>query len=429
MTTARSGRLSRGGLLKAAAFLLPAALFLGAMLVYPIIFTAIRSTFDASGQNFVGLGNYVKIFSEPRTLVAIRNNLIWVLVVPIAVTGIGLILAVLSNNLRFRSAFRLFLFLPLVVSGLAAGVTFRFLYAADPDVGAVNALVRGVAHIFQPPGDYPTARPAATAPLEALDGGFLSTEPVASGSTLNLGLVGIMPGRLPEGSERALAAEPAAGTVQGTVWLDASAGGTPGVIDEAELGLPGITVQLLSGNRVEGSALTDGAGRFSIEAPPGDYQVQLAPNQFRAPHPGVAWLGPALITPAIMIGYIWMQTGFALIIVGAGLSGIDKELQESARIEGATEFQVLRQITIPLLAPVLLVVMVTTTISVLKIFDLVLVIAPESLQQHANVLALEMWRASFGGARDFGLGSALSVVLFLLIIPAMIFNLRRFKAS
>ena len=237
MTTARSGRLSRGGLLKAAAFLLPAALFLGAMLVYPIIFTAIRSTFDASGQNFVGLGNYVKIFSEPRTLVAIRNNLIWVLVVPIAVTGIGLILAVLSNNLRFRSAFRLFLFLPLVVSGLAAGVTFRFLYAADPDVGAVNALVRGVAHIFQPPGDYPTARPAATAPLEALDGGFLSTEPVASGSTLNLGLVGIMPGRLPEGSERALAAEPAAGTVQGTVWLDASAGGTPGVIDEAELGL------------------------------------------------------------------------------------------------------------------------------------------------------------------------------------------------
>ena len=88
-----------------------------------------------------------------------------------------------------------------------------------------------------------------------------------------------------------------------------------------------------------------------------------------------------------------------------------------------------RHITTPLLAPVLLVVMVTTTISVLKIFDLVLVIAPESLQQHANVLALEMWRASFGGARDFGLGSALSVVLFLLIIPAMVFNLRRFKAS
>ena len=78
-------------------------------------------------------------------------------------------------------------------------------------------------------------------------------------------------------------------------------------------------------------------------------------------------------------------------------------------------------------APVLLVVMVTTTISVLKIFDLVLVIAPESLQQHANVLALEMWRASFGGARDFGLGSALAMLLLVMIIPAMIFNIRNFR--
>src|SRR5690625_7560354 len=114
------------------------------MLVYPIIFSVDISTFDASDQIFIGLDNYVKIFSEPRTLVAIRNNIIGVLVVPLAVTGLGLVLAVLSNNLRFRSAFRLFLFLPLVVSGLAAGVTFRFLYAADPEVGAMNALVRAV---------------------------------------------------------------------------------------------------------------------------------------------------------------------------------------------------------------------------------------------------------------------------------------------
>lgn len=428
MTTALTGR-GRGGLWKAAAFLFPALILLGAMLVYPIIFTVIRSTFDATGQNFIGLDNYVKIFSEPRTLVAIRNNIIWVLVVPLAVTGLGLVLAVLSNNLRFRSAFRLFLFLPLVVSGLAAGVTFRFLYAADPEVGAMNALVRAVSHLFNPPGDYPTARPSAATELTAEGDAYVFASPVNAGAVVNLGLVGVRPGNLPEEALTAAPAEAVPGTVSGTVWLDASAGGTPGVIDEAERGLPGITVELLQDGRVQATGVTDGSGRFSIAAGAGDYTLRLAENTFRAPHPGVAWLGPTLITPAIMLGYIWMQTGFALILVGAGLSGIDRELLESARIEGANEFQVFRHITTPLLAPVLLVVMVTTTISVLKIFDLVLVIAPESLQQHANVLALEMWRASFGGARDFGLGSALSVVLFLLIIPAMVFNLRRFKAS
>jgi len=428
VTTALTGR-GRGGLWKAAAFLFPALILLGAMLVYPIIFTVIRSTFDASGQNFIGLDNYVKIFSEPRTLVAIRNNIIWVLVVPLAVTGLGLVLAVLSNNLRFRSAFRLFLFLPLVVSGLAAGVTFRFLYAADPEVGAMNALVRAVSHLFNPPGDYPTARPSAATELTAEGDAYVFASPVNAGAVVNLGLVGVRPGNLPEEALTAAPAEAVPGTVSGTVWLDASAGGTPGVIDEAERGLPGITVELLQDGRVQATGVTDGSGRFSIAAGAGDYTLRLAENTFRAPHPGVAWLGPTLITPAIMLGYIWMQTGFALILVGAGLSGIDRELLESARIEGANEFQVFRHITTPLLAPVLLVVMVTTTISVLKIFDLVLVIAPESLQQHANVLALEMWRASFGGARDFGLGSALSVVLFLLIIPAMVFNLRRFKAS
>src|SRR5690625_556323 len=244
------------------------------MLVYPIIFTVIRSTFDASGQNFIGLDNYVKIFSEPRTLVAIRNNIIWVLVVPLAVTGLGLVLAVLSNNLRFRSAFRLFLFLPLVVSGLAAGVTFRFLYAADPEVGAMNALVRTVSHLFSPPGDYPGARPAAATELTAADSGALVLDGnVTAGQVVNLGLVGILPGNLPETSLPAAAADPAADTVQVTVWLDVSAGGTPGVIDEAERGLPNIAVELLQDGRVQATAVTDGDGRFSLDAPPGDYQL------------------------------------------------------------------------------------------------------------------------------------------------------------
>jgi alpha-glucoside transport system permease protein len=77
---------------------------------------------------------------------------------------------------------------------------------------------------------------------------------------------------------------------------------------------------------------------------------------------------------------------------------------------------------------VLAVVLVTLIINVLKIFDLVLVIAPGSSQRNANVIALQLWKTAFG-IRDFGVGSALAVLLFLLVIPAMAFNIRRFKAE
>ncbi|NLG20199.1 MAG: sugar ABC transporter permease, partial [Actinomycetales bacterium] len=90
-------------------------------------------------------------------------------------------------------------------------------------------------------------------------------------------------------------------------------------------------------------------------------------------------------------------------------------------------WQVFRHITVPLLAPVLTVVLVTMIINVLKIFDLVYIIAPGSSAQAANVIAVQMWAVSFGGAQDFGLGSALGVFLFLLVLPAMLFNIRRFR--
>ena len=87
-----------------------------------------------------------------------------------------------------------------------------------------------------------------------------------------------------------------------------------------------------------------------------------------------------------------------------------------------------RKVTVPLLRPVLLVVFVTLAINVLKVFELVFVIAPGSAQSDANVLALQMWQVSFGaGGGDFGLGSAIGVILFLLVMPAMLFNIRRFR--
>jgi alpha-glucoside transport system permease protein len=133
------------------------------------------------------------------------------------------------------------------------------------------------------------------------------------------------------------------------------------------------------------------------------------------------------VTPAIIGAYVWIWAGFAMVLIGAGLASIPREALEAARVDGASEWQLFRRVTAPLLAPVLAVVLVTLVINVLKVFDLVFIIPPQNTQDDANVVALEMWRVSFGGGRDQGLGSALGVLLFALVLPAMAFNIRRFR--
>jgi alpha-glucoside transport system permease protein len=155
--------------------------------------------------------------------------------------------------------------------------------------------------------------------------------------------------------------------------------------------------------------------------------VRLPKSNFAEPFNGVTWLGPSLVTPAIIGAYIWMWTGFALVLLAAGLAAIPRDALEAARVDGATEWQVFRRVTVPLLSPVLIVVLVTLVINVLKVFDLVFIIAPASVQDDANVLALQMWRVAFSGSPNRGLGSAIAIFLFLLVIPAMLFNLRRFR--
>jgi alpha-glucoside transport system permease protein len=100
---------------------------------------------------------------------------------------------------------------------------------------------------------------------------------------------------------------------------------------------------------------------------------------------------------------------------------------EAARTDGATEWQVFRRVTVPLLAPVLSVVFITMIINVLKVFDIVIALAPDSVQSNASVIALAMWRAAFSGNNDFGVGSAIAVFLFVLVVPVLLLNIRRFR--
>jgi alpha-glucoside transport system permease protein len=106
---------------------------------------------------------------------------------------------------------------------------------------------------------------------------------------------------------------------------------------------------------------------------------------------------------------------------------VDRSCLEAARVDGANEWQVFTRITAPMLAPTITVVFVTLIVNVLKIFDLVYVIPPGESKPAANVIAVEMWTVSFGGGNDQGLGSALAVLLLVLVAPVMVMNVRRFR--
>ena len=116
-----------------------------------------------------------------------------------------------------------------------------------------------------------------------------------------------------------------------------------------------------------------------------------------------------------------------MVVIARRLAAIPRDLLEAARTDGASEWQVFRRVTVPLLAPVLTVVFITMLINVLKVFDIVLVGRAGLVQDDANVIALAMWRTSFGGVNDFGLGSAIAVFLFLLVIPILLLNISRFR--
>jgi len=413
-----------------AAFLGPALILLAVWIVYPMIHTTYRSFYDRSGDEFIGIDNYREIFTQDTLVTALKNNALWVLLVPAFVTAIGLVFAVLTERVRFSVAFKTVVFMPMAISLFAAGVIWRVMYEKDPNQGAVNASIGVVKDAVNPSGVLSDAR-ASTEALEGTPaGGLVLAEPVAPGGVALMGLTAISGAEVPEGAEQAVPPEPLQGGITGVVWRDFKpGGGEPGVVEEEELGLPGVTVDLRdeSGSTLA-SASTEADGTFAFEELDGiTYRVAIGASTFASPFEGYSWLGEDLITPSIMIAYIWVWAGFAMVVIAAGLSAIPRDLLEAARTDGANEWQVFRRVTIPLLAPVLTVVFITMLIYVLKVFDIVIAVAPGSVQDEANVIALAMWRTSFGGVNDFGLGSAIAVFLFLLVIPVLVVNIRRFR--
>ena len=413
-----------------AAFLGPALVILGIWIVYPVLATIERSFFDRSGDHFIWFDNYHALFTTPSIRKAIENNAIWVAVVPATVTAIGLVFAVLTERIAWSVAFKTAVFMPMAVSLFAAGVIWHVMYQQDPSQGAVNAAIGAVHDAIWPPGALSDALPSGPNVTGTSSTGIVLKSPLRPGQTALLALTGIPPTQIPRGSRQAIVPVRKPGAITGTVWRDFKpGGGVQGKVEPGELGLPGVTVELksTSGSSV-GSTTSAANGTFAFTGlSPGTYKASIGADTFRKPFEGISWLGQDLITPAIMIAYIWVWAGFSMVVIGAGLASISREVLEASRTDGATEWQVFRRVTVPMLAPVLSVVFITMLINVLKVFDIVLSVAPGSSQESASVIALAQWRTSFGGVNDFGLGSAIAVLLFLLVIPVLALNVRRFR--
>lgn len=270
----------------------PAVLFLFVFLIYPTINTIVLSFLDAQSRNFVGLDNYVWFIQDRGTIEALRNSVLWVVFMTAGVVGLGLLIAILVDRVRYEPIAKSVIFVPLAISFVAAGIIWQFMYQyqdpSRPQTGTLNALI---------------------------------------------GIVGL------------------------------------------------------------------GPTRFTQEEPLNNFAL-------------------------IFIG-IWMWTGFAMVILSAGLKGISTELLEAARVDGANEWQVFRGIILPLLMPTIFVVGTTIVITALKSFDIVFTVTNGNFG--TDVIAREMWQQMFTPPGNFGRASAVAIVLLLAIIPFMAVNVKRFR--
>ena len=288
-------------LLRPYVFVLPAVAIVGVYLMYPIFGTVVESVTNVP-EGTGPLGNYVDAFTDSEVLLALRNNLIWLLIAPAASVGIGLAFAAMVDRIKYEKLAKSLVFMPLAVSFVGASVIFRFIYAWKPpgqeQIGILNAIWLWL-------GD------------RLVDIGLLdSVEPVA--------------------------------------WL------------------------------------------------------QVIP-----------WNTLALI--AVMV---WLQVGFAMVVLSAAIKNVPRDLTEAARIDGANELQVFRRVTVPSIRGPIIVVYTTIAIAVLKVFDIIFVTTGGNFD--SSVVAVRMYDEMFR-FRNFGRATTMAVILLVAVAPLMVVNIRSLR--
>jgi alpha-glucoside transport system permease protein len=143
----------------------------------------------------------------------------------------------------------------------------------------------------------------------------------------------------------------------------------------------------------------------------------------------VSWLGdPGIVNFALIAVGIWGSVGFATVILSAAVKSIPAEVIESARVEGATERQIFFRMILPMVSLPMSVLAVTLVVNVIKLFDLIYVMTRGGPGKSSQVIAFTMFQQAFE-AGQYGYGSAVAVVMLVLLIPIMIFNVRRFRTA
>lgn len=143
----------------------------------------------------------------------------------------------------------------------------------------------------------------------------------------------------------------------------------------------------------------------------------------------IPWLGsPDLVNGALIAAGVWGSVGFATVILSAALKGIPEEIIEAARVEGASERQIFFRVIVPMVSLPMSVLAVTLIVNVIKLFDLIFVMTQGGPGKASRVIAFTMWQQAFE-AGQYGFGSAVAVVMLLLLVPIIVFNVRRFRAQ
>ncbi|MDO3396008.1 sugar ABC transporter permease [Nocardioides cremeus] len=138
----------RGERIQAVAFVGPALFLVAVGLLYPAVKTAYQSFFGANGENFVGIENYIDIFTNSGLLVVLRNTMLWVLLVPTLSTFIGLVYAVLVDRSRFEKLAKALVFLPMAISLVGASIIWKFVYeykgTENTQIGLLNGVLKAL---------------------------------------------------------------------------------------------------------------------------------------------------------------------------------------------------------------------------------------------------------------------------------------------
>ncbi len=411
-------------------FLGPAFIFIAVTLIVPTIRTLILSVRDRRGENFLGIENYRKVFTNPNTfdtsgwsqfftsrlfwigliivvigliLARIRgrqvgtamvgsppsygawfvgglllsaaalsvlrgtlfNNLWWVITVTLVASALGLGIAVLADRAKYEAAAKSIIFLPMAISFVGAGIIWRFMFQAR-----------------QPTADVPHG--GQTGLLNALWVGLGELTQSTWPKTIAVALVALIAVGLV-----ALAIAGFRDKIYGVGW------GAVVVLIPVLWFLYSLVVGI--------GGWADGRGQIILF-------IQDSPfNNL--------WL---------MVVLIWTQVGFTMIIFSAAIKAVPAVLIEAAKVDGATESQLFWKVTMPQIMPTIGVVVTTLIVLVMKVFDIVKVMTNGNFD--TQVIANEMWQRAFTEL-NFGLGSALAVVLFVAVLPVLVVNVRRMQRT